>query len=344
MSLHDDTLGALRLAAEGVAAGRQVAMVTVLQTFGSAPRRPGSLWVVVDPGSPQPAMQGSVSGGCVEDDLLAWLADRCRVEDAGPAPKRRIYDGATHPGLPCGGTLEVLVEWPTDATQLRPAIEAIDQRRVIWRTVDLYSGQVGWQPDPLPGTAVAAEAPCERSGRLSVPFGPAWRLLLFGSGPVACHLAPQARALGFDVTVCDPRASVDTGLAGVSLDRRAPEKVIAEAGVDARTAVVAVAHDPRIDDRALMDALASPAFYIAAMGSRRTSEARRERLTGLGVDTSRLRAPAGLHIGSHTPAEIAVSIAAELVAARNLARRATAPGPARSPQAASAKTCLDRGP
>lgn len=342
MSTPDDTLDALRLAIEGLASGHEVAMATVLQTFGSAPRRPGSLWVIVDPALPQPAMQGSVSGGCVEDDLLDWLRDRSRSRGLAPGPQRRVYDGATHPGLPCGGTLEVLVEWPTDAGQVRPAIEAIEQRRVIWRTVELSTGRVDWQPDPQQGGTSAAETPVERGGQLAVPFGPAWRLLLFGGGAVARHLVPQAQALGFDVTVCDPRPSVDGGLPGLSLDRRAPERVIAEIGLDARTAVIAVAHDPRVDDLALMDALASPAFYVAAMGGRRTSETRRERLTGLGVDTSRLRAPAGLDIGSHMPAEIAVSIAAELVAARNLARRAAPPEPARSQRAPAAASSPDR--
>ncbi len=346
MSVHDDTLDALRLAVEGLSAGHEVAMATVLRTFGSAPRRPGSLWVIVDPASAQPAMRGSVSGGCVEDDLLDWLRERSRSRGLDPGPQRRAYDGATHPGLPCGGTLEVLVEWPTGAAQVRPAIEALEQRRVTWRAVDLASGRVDWHPDPQQDNASVAETPVERGGQLAVPFGPVWRLLLFGGGAVARHLVPQAQALGFDVTVCDPRPSANDGLSGlpaVSLDRRAPERVIAEAGLDARTAVIAVAHDPRVDDLALMDALASPAFYVAAMGGRQTSEARRERLAGLGVDTSRLRAPAGLDIGSHTPAEIAVSIAAELVAARSLARRAAPPGPARSQRAPAAATSPDRG-
>lgn len=343
MRSHDDTLDALRLAAEGVTAGHEVAMVTVLKTFGSAPRRPGSLWVIVDPASPQPVMRGSVSGGCVEDDLLDWLRSRSPSWGAHMGPQRRAYDGANHPGLPCGGTLEVLVEWPTDAAQLRPAIEAIEERRVIWRTVDLSSGRVAWQPDRQSPSVWPTETPAEHAGQLVVPFGPTWRLLLFGAGAVARHLAPQAQALGFDVTVCDPRPSVEDGIPGVCLDRRAPERVIAAAGLDARTAVIAVAHDPRVDDLALMDALDSPAFYVAAMGGRRTSEARRDRLAQLGVDTGRLRAPAGLDIGSHTPAEIAVSIAAELVAARSLTRRAAPPGPARSQRTPAAASCPQRG-
>jgi xanthine dehydrogenase accessory factor len=153
-----------------------------------------------------------------------------------------------------------------------------------------------------------------------VPFGPAWRLVIVGSGPVAEQLAPQASALDFEVTVCDPRPQAQSAPAGAVLSREAPERLFARLDLDERTAVVAVAHDPRLDDLALIDALDSRAFHVAAMGGAGTSRARRDRLASLGIDTTRLRAPAGLDIGSHTPAEIAVSIAAELVAARSLAR------------------------
>ncbi|MFO7582421.1 XdhC family protein [Guyparkeria sp.] len=315
MDSPDDTVAALRLAVDGLAAGREVVLATVLTTFGSSPRPPGSLWTIVDPGDARPTMRGSVSGGCVEDDLLDWLR---RPGMASGRPVRRRYDGSTHPGLPCGGMLEVLVEWPSDPAALRPALAAIERRRGIWRELDLASGAVDWH-EP---TASMAEVPVQRDDRLWLSFGPAWRLLVFGAGPVGEHLARQGLALGFEVTVCDPRPAARLAVPGVSLDSRAPERVIAEHCPDARTAVVAVAHDPRIDDLALMDALDSPAFHVAAMGSRRTSAGRRARLAELGVDTRRLCAPAGLDIGSHTPAEIAVSIAAELVAARHVARQA----------------------
>jgi len=316
MERPDDTAAALQLAVEGLEAGRGVVLATVLSTYGSSPRPPGSLWVIVEPGEDRPLMRGSVSGGCVEDDLLAWL----RREDRREAPARRAYDGATHPGLPCGGRLEVLVEWPRSVTDVRPALTALETRRPRWRVVDPRDGEVGWQtPGP---EARLPDEPLFRDGRVLQPFGPAWRLVVVGAGPVGAHLARQGQALGFEVSVCDPRPDARLDLPGVSLDRRAPERALAERPPDARTAVVAVAHDPRVDDLALIDALESPAFYVAAMGSRRTSEARRERLVSLGVDVARLHAPAGLDIGSHTPAEIAVSIAAELVAARRLARRA----------------------
>jgi len=317
MTGEDDTLAALRLAVEALEAGREVVLATVLSTYGSSPRPPGSLWAIVDPDERRPAMHGSVSGGCVEDDLLDWL----RGPEGRHAPAWRCYDGRTHPGLPCGGTLEVLVERPRSVAEVRPALIALETRRPVWRRVDPASGAVDWQSPPA--DTRLPDAPLRRDGRVFQPFGPNWRLLVVGAGPVGAHLARQGQALGFEVAICDPRPDAEIGLPGVPLDRRAPERALAERPPDARTAVVAVAHDPRVDDLALIDALESPAFYVAAMGSRRTSEARRERLDALGVDVTRLHAPAGLDIGSHTPAEIAVSIAAELVAARRLARRAT---------------------
>ncbi|KTG16868.1 MULTISPECIES: XdhC/CoxI family protein [unclassified Guyparkeria] len=329
-----DREAALRLAVDGLATGREVVLVTVLSTYGSAPRRPGSIWVIVDPGADRPRMQGSISGGCVEDDLLDWLAQQPSRGER-QAPVTRSYDGREHPGLPCGGTLTVLVEWPRQLNELEPALAAVSGRQPVWRQVDLASGAVEWRP----ATSPLAESPQHDKRRLAVPFGPAWRLVIVGSGPVADQLGPQALALGFEVIVCDPRDSVQPAPAGATLSSEAPERLFARLGLDERTAVVAVAHDPRLDDLALIDALDSSAFYVAAMGGAGTSRARRDRLASLGVDTSRLRAPAGLDIGSHTPAEIAVSIAAELVAARSLARK-RADGVAAMPVA---RASLDAG-
>ncbi|MCL7745146.1 XdhC family protein [Guyparkeria hydrothermalis] len=327
-----DREAALRLAVDGLAAGREVALVTVLSTYGSAPRRPGSIWVVVDPPAPRPRMQGSISGGCIEEDLLDWLAQRARRGQS-RAPVIRSYDGSDHHGLPCGGTLSVLVEWLRGPEDIEPALAAISRRQAVWREVDLSSGVVGWRP----AASLLPESPTRDERKLAVPFGPAWRLVIVGSGPVADQLGPQALALGFEVIVCDPRASAQPVPAGTMLSQEAPERLFARLGLDERTAVVAVAHDPRLDDLALIDALESPAFHVAVMGGVGTSRARRDRLASLGVDTSRLRAPAGLDIGSHTPAEIAVSIAAELVAARSLARR---PGKG-APLAPVARAALD---
>ncbi len=328
----NDRQTALALAVKALEAGHEVALVTVLETYGSAPRRPGSLWVIVDPSGSKPRQAGSVSGGCVEDDLLDWLAAHPDLARVG-RPVERQFDGTTHPGLPCGGILSVLVEWPRQAADLRPALAAVSRREAVWREIDLAKGRVGFYP--IDG--VVPESPSRGESTLAVPFGPAWRLAIIGTGPVAEALAPQALSLGFEVNVCDPRAHADWSVPGVAWHREAPERFFAATGLDARTAVVAVSHDPRLDDLALMDALESTAFHVAAMGGASTSRARRDRLAALGVDAGRLRAPAGLDIGSHTPAEIAVSMAAELVAARHLERQRS------TPMQPAARHALDAG-
>ncbi len=303
------------------AAGEPVLLITVAKTWGSSPRPPGSMLAVIAPHSAEPLLIGSVSGGCVEDDLserLAWspLPDRPQLIRYGGADAERV-------GLPCGGELLLVVEALTAADQLVPVQQALARRDTVTRVLDLHSGAVEWQS--------GQQALRLTDDRFVCPFGPSWRLLLIGAGPVAGHLARQALALEFAVTLCDPRAGQVASwqqqfpdlVDAVALDPRSPDVVAEAFGIDGRTAVVAVAHDPRQDDLGLMVALERPAFYVAAMGSLRTSTARRERLQTLGIGTRNLMAPAGLDIGSHTPAEIAVSIAAELVAARRSAHTRT---------------------
>ncbi|WP_322629129.1 XdhC family protein [Halothiobacillus sp.] len=296
------------------AAGQHVLLVTVAKTWGSSPRPPGSMLAIIAPQSARPVLIGSVSGGCVEDDLRERLSrapqpNRPQLIRYGGAESERV-------GLPCGGELLLVIESLTATDQLAPARAALNCRASMSRVLDLRTGAVQWHTGLRPVQLTDETFIC--------PFGPAWRLLLIGAGPVAGHLARMALALDFAVTLCDGRPErlpswqqqFPDLIDAVTLDARSPDRVAETLPIDTRTAVVALAHDPRQDDLGLMVALEQPAFYIAAMGSLRTSAARRERLQSLGIDTQRLMAPAGLDIGSHTPAEIAVSIAAELVAAK----------------------------
>jgi len=321
--MSTDTQVVIDRALAAQAAGQQVLLVTVAKTWGSSPRPPGSVLAIIAPQSARPVLIGSVSGGCVEDDLLkrlsqAPLPDHPQLIRYGGAEAERV-------GLPCGGELLLVVESLTATDQLAPARAALNCRASISRVLDLRTGSVCWLSNPGPLQLTDETFTC--------PFGPTWRLLLIGAGPVAGHLARMALALDFAVTLCDGRPDhlhswqqqfpdlIDV----VTQDARSPDVVAETLPIDARTAVVAVAHDPRQDDLGLMVALEQPGFYVAAMGSLRTSAARRERLQSLEIDTQRLMAPAGLDIGSHTPAEIAVSIAAELVAARHMVQEAISP-------------------
>lgn len=254
---------------------------------------------------------GSITSGCAEDVLTQRLA-------AGDFNRTtRICFGARRGrlSLPCGGFVEVVVEPLRAGDGLRAVAAALTRGETPVRRLDLDTGSVELQDD---GPDFAYD------GRMLVRrFGPPLRLLVIGAGDVAHHLARFAPALGYRVRVCEPRAALRAAwrVPEARLDPRMPDDAVT-AVADARTAVLALSHDPRLDDLAMEAALASPAFYVGAMGSHKASALRRERLLVLGVPEAaldRLHAPVGLPIGSHSAAEIAVAILAHLVAVRHAA-------------------------
>ena len=304
----------LRQAQQWLDQGRGVWLATVVRTWGSAPRPVGSLAAWRDDG----AWIGSVSGGCVEDDLVA----RLRAGALGGAAVQLLRYGVTTDeaqrfGLPCGGTLELHLERLGGHSAVAALLTRVEAGTPSWRCVRRADGhaEIG---TPAPD---APRLQCDAQQLLQV-FGPAWRLLLIGAGPIAAVLAPLARSLDFDVTVCEPRdeavAAFDAG--GARLSRAMPDDAVLALRPDAACAVVALTHDPKLDDLALLEALRSPAFYVGAIGSRANQAKRRERLRdhfGLTeVELARLHGPVGLAIGAHTPAEIAVAIAAHLIIQR----------------------------
>lgn len=302
----------LRQALAWLGQGQAVYLATVMQTWGSAPRQPGALLAVSADGR----VCGSVSGGCIEDDLI----DRAK-RGALPAKPELVKYGVTADeamrfGLPCGGTLELLVEPLAGAGWLQAVLDEVVAHRLVARTLDLATGQ----------STLAPATPADASGRQGqacrTVYGPHWRLLIIGANQTARILAEIATALEFHVMVCDPREEffAQWQLPEVELRTGMPDDTVLEIGVDARTAIVAVTHDPKLDDMALLEALKSPAFYVGALGSRANQAKRRERLRMFDLQDDqidRLHGPVGLPIGSRTPAEIAVAIAAELVQVRN---------------------------
>jgi xanthine dehydrogenase accessory factor len=226
-------------------------------------------------------------------------------------------DEAHRFGLPCGGTIELVLEPVSLSSRLDELLLACERRSSIERTLDLATGQVSHGEGRWDGI------PCLDGHRLTTYLGPQARLVVIGAGDLARFLCEMAINLGFEVVVCDPREGHRAGwqLDGVSISHEMPDDLIQRLRPDGRTAVVALTHDPKIDDLALIDALQSEAFYVGAIGSRRNSAQRRERLQEH-FDLSEaavqaLHGPAGLYIGSKTPAEIALSIMAEIVAAKN---------------------------
>lgn len=260
---------------------------------------------------------GSVSGGCVEETLVERYRRR---EIAGPQPTLVDFgvdrQEASRLGLPCGGRLELLVEELTGVDGIDSILDQMQQGELVARAVDLDSGQVSLSYGD-------SGSELKYSGnRVVKTFGPAWRILLIGDGQLARHLASMALLLDYRVTICDPRETFDPSqpVPGVRYSRDMPDDAVQQLGDQARTAIVALAHDPRQDDLGLSAALETRAFYIGALGSRRSAQARRERLQSLGFSAqqlARVHGPAGLPIGSKRPAEIAVSILAEITAIRN---------------------------
>ena len=301
-------------------AGHAVSLVTVVQTWGSAPRPPGALLAVRDDG----VVSGSVSGGCVEDDLVARAkaALAAGERDAKAAqPQLMVYgvdkDEAARFGLPCGGTLRLVQEPVRDAAWIERLLARTAQHRLVARTLDLASGEVTLS-DAVRGQTMAFDGE-----KLSTVFGPKWRLLLIGAGQLSQAVAGMASLLDFEVLVCDPREEYAAAwqMTGVQHLAGMPDDVVRELLPDAHTAIVALTHDPKLDDMALLEALKSAAFYVGALGSRRNQEARKQRLAehfDLSADElARLHGPVGLSIGARTPAEIAVSILAEIVQVKN---------------------------
>lgn len=293
--------------------GHRVALATVIRTFGSSPRPPGSLLAIGKAGG----MVGSVSGGCVEQELSA----RYRAGELGvPFPTQVDFgvdrQEAGRLGLPCGGRLELLIEELDAAEPMDALLSRIRKGALVARRVCLNTGEISLHPGEG-----RPELTADENAVVKV-FGPAWRLLLIGDGQLARLLATMARLLDYQVTICDPRDEFadPAPLPDVTYNRAMPDDAVRTLATDPRTAIVTLAHDPKQDELALTEALVSSAFYVGALGSARTAEARQKRLAQMGLAAERiacLHGPAGLPIGSKRPAEIALSILAEITAVRN---------------------------
>ncbi|MDN3919485.1 XdhC family protein [Roseateles violae] len=307
-------LNVLRQVASWLREERRVVLGTITRTWGSAPRPIGSVVAVRDDGQ----IAGSVSGGCIEDDLIAKVREGAlRLRK----PELLRYgvgaEEATRFGLPCGGTLELMLEPLTPASQIEELLARLDRGERVQRELELASGAVR-----LAAPARDADVLRLSDTHLSTHHGPQWRLLIIGAGQMTQYLAGMALALDYQVLICDPREEYADGfaVAGVQLTREMPDDVVLRFAPDGHSAVIALTHDPKLDDLALMEALKSPAFYVGAIGSRVNQGKRKARLAehfGLGeAELARLHGPVGLHIGARTPPEIALAILAHMTAER----------------------------
>ena len=303
-------LEVLRTITRWLEEGHQAKLVTVVKTWGSSPRPIGSMLGIRIDG----ALVGSVSGGCVEDDLI----ERIRGGTLATGFPQVISYGVSREesqrfGLPCGGTLQLVIEPLQDIAEVKPILVAIEQGQIVARSLYMPSGRVKIQP-----ASYGQELSFDGDVLVAI-YGPRWRLLIIGAGQVSRYLAEMAMALDYQVTVCDPRDEYlqSWEIPQAPVVRQMPDDLVKEMMPDQRTAIVCLTHDPKLDDMALLEALNSDAFYVGAIGSRLNNDRRRARLAlfDIGADEiASLHGPVGLPIGSKTPPEIAIAILAEIIA------------------------------
>ena len=330
MSGPDPSL--LAKALDWQAEGRLVALATVIQTWGSAPQPVGSQLVTDADGN----FLGSVSGGCVEAEVVTEAADVIASGKSKSLEYGVEDDKAWSVGLACGGAIRIFVEplaaGPGSDDALSRLIGDVAARRQVALVTHLGTGARSLAHTPSdvgPDLAPALDEAFRRDRSVTLAqsdgevfinvFNPTVRLIIVGAVHVAQPLVPMARALGYDVMIVDPRSAFATNerFAEVAISRDWPDEALPKIGLDGRTALIALTHDPKIDDPALITALSSEAFYVGALGSRKTHAKRVERLRQVGVsagDIERIHAPVGLDIGAQGAAEIALSIVAEITA------------------------------
>ena len=309
-------LQVLKSACDWMQTGHRVVLVTVVKTWGSAPRPIGALTAIRDDGM----LEGSVSGGCIEDDMILKVRNKDLVQDKPVTTQYGVSaEEASRFGLPCGGTLELVLEPLNANSGLDKLLAHVERHELVKRSLDMETG-------------LATLAPAVNSDQLTFDgknfvtiHGPRWRLLIVGAGQLSKYLAQMGQALDYNVIVCDPREEYTDGwdVPGAEIRRGMPDDVVTELNLDGHSAVVTLTHDPKLDDMALLEALKSPAFYVGAIGSKKNNDSRRERLAGFDLsagEIAKLRGPVGLKIGSKTPPEIAIAILAEMTAVKNGAK------------------------
>ncbi|RQV70288.1 XdhC family protein [Burkholderia cenocepacia] len=308
----------LKRVLEWTAAGHRCLIATVARTWGSSPRPVGSIMGLAEHGE----IAGSVSGGCIEDDLVQRYSTIGGRTLPRAKTQRVVYgvtaDDANRFGLPCGGTLELVLEFDPPPVELTMLVSQLNAGLLVERILCLPGGESSLVCPPRSTRfRVSAEA-------LHNVFGPSYRMLLIGATQMTDYVAAIALSCGFSVVVCDPRTEYATSALerlGVHITREMPDDAVSAFNPDGRSCVIALTHDPKLDDMALLEALQSRAFYVGAIGSRGNAKAREERLMKyfdlVEEVVARLHCPVGIYIGSKTPAEIAVSLMAEVLAAKN---------------------------
>lgn len=305
-------LAVLETAHEWVQDDGEIVLVTVAKTWGSSPRPAGSMMIWRRDGQ----FEGSLSGGCIEQELLEQFANLV-PENPSSVTFGVTKEQAVSRGLPCGGEVTVVVEPFREAAQTSEILARLARRERVQRVVDMESGK-SWIETPDSGARTDLVA-----HRFQAIFEPKWRLLVIGAGQLSALVTHFADALGYDVSVCDPRENYRHSWldSDKELSSEMPDDFVTAQRCDAQTAVVALTHDPKLDDLAIMEALNSESFYVGALGSSRTNAARRERLRDhfdiTDAQLNFMSGPIGLDLNTRTASEIALGIMTEITARRN---------------------------
>lgn len=311
MNSSDVTI--LRTAVDWLKQETEILLITVASTWGSSPRPVGSMMLI----KPDGEFIGSVSGGCIEEDLI-------RKYQAGNLIDKNVYKlsygvgqlDAQKYGLPCGGKLDLFIEKLKSAKSLDIASRALQENAPVTRQLDTQTGAVSYNECNYNQKSYF-------DGRyLHKIFGPQWQLLIIGANELSKYVAELALLLNYQILICDPRENIDTSwiTENMAFTSNMPDEVVTTLSPMEQSIVLALTHDPKMDDMALMQALTMELFYVGAIGSHKTQASRRERLKQLNLTAtqiSNLHGPVGLAIGSKTPAEIAISILAEITACRH---------------------------
>ena len=314
MTMAVTDIEVLEAAVQWIQSGYSVALATVIETWGSAPRKAGSQLVVRQDG----VFVGSVSGGCVEGAVVQQALDMLAEEKTGQRLSFGVStEDAWSVGLSCGGEISIWVE-RTEQSVLQELISALHSRTLVG--LSLPMNDKGMLPVNAWETEPTFKSLLQTNGQAVRVYTPSPRLFIIGAVHIAQALVPMAQAVGYDVVVIDPRAIFLESERWSYVKRVSdfPEEYLTTQNVGSHDAVVALSHNPIFDDEALWLALEANAFYVGALGSRKNHAKRCARLQERGLSleqVARISGPIGLDIGAQTPAEIAVSIIAELIQA-----------------------------
>ena len=299
---------------ERISYGEKVVLATVVSTWGSSPRPTGSVMILTETGH----FAGSVSGGCIEEELFAVIRDdfpsECRLIE---------YDADTTKSLPCGGRLQLVIEPLSSLDNPEGLVDSLNAGESLERVIDISNSSSTW------ALVTEDKGTPPSNSRFVISYDPAWRVLIVGFGDLGRHVCSFAQMLDYKVSVCEPREEYRhlDSVSPITINTSYPDDFIRDSICDEQTAVLALTHDPKVDDLAVLEAIETESFYIGALGSKRTAEKRNQRLEEhfgfSSTQIARIKGPIGLDLRTRKVNEIALAVMTDVTACRNRVRIGT---------------------